>query len=93
MEDVVYLIEKSTKQVLSDKINRLALIILICFGILLFHLLKLREEVKAISNHQKETEQKVDFRYFNTTRSLQDIFDVEIETKQGRVINNTKTNH
>ncbi len=34
----------------------------------------------------KKTEKKVDFRYFNTTRSLQDIHSVEIETKQGRVV-------
>ena len=94
MEDVVYLIEKSIKKVLSDKINRLTLVVLICFGILLFHLIKLRKEIREISTHQKKTEQKVDFRYFNTTRSLQDIFNVEIETKQGRVINNsTRTNH
>lgn len=29
---------------------------------------------------------KIDHRYFNTTRSLQDIHGVEIETRQGRVI-------
>lgn len=29
---------------------------------------------------------KVDHRYFNITRSLQDIHGVEIETRQGRVV-------
>lgn len=34
-----------------------------------------------------KTEKKVDFRYYNLTRSLQDINGVIIETKEGRVIN------
>lgn len=39
-----------------------------------------------ILNQIKKTEKKVDFRYFNTTRTLEDIHNVEIETKQGRVV-------
>lgn len=33
----------------------------------------------------KSAEKKVDFRYFNITRSLQDIHKVEIDTHKGRV--------
>lgn len=86
MEDVVYLIEKSTKRILCDKINRLTFIMLMCFLVLASYTLKLHKEVQELSLHIRETEKKVDFRYFNTTRSLQDIFNVEIETRQGRVI-------
>lgn len=39
-----------------------------------------------ILNQIKKTEKKVAFRYFNTTRTLEDIHNVEIETKQGRVV-------
>lgn len=41
---------------------------------------------KTIISKIEKAEKKVDFRYFNTTRSLQDIHSVEIETRQGRVI-------
>lgn len=41
---------------------------------------------KILLSRIEKTEKKVDFRYFNTTRSLEDIHNVEIETRQGRVI-------
>lgn len=33
----------------------------------------------------KKVEKKVDFRYFNLTRSIQDIYGIEIDTKDGRI--------
>lgn len=42
---------------------------------------------KRILTKIEKVEKKVDFRYFNTIKSLEDIYNVEIETHQGRVVN------
>lgn len=39
----------------------------------------------TIINQIEQTEKKVDFRYFNTTRSLENLHNVEIDTKDGRI--------
>lgn len=40
---------------------------------------------QTIINQIEQTEKKVDFRYFNTTRSLENLHNVEIDTKDGRI--------
>lgn len=38
-----------------------------------------------VLNQIKKAEKKVDFRYFNITRSLEDIHSVEINTRSGKI--------
>lgn len=38
------------------------------------------------SNAIKSAEKKIDFRYFNITRTIEDIHNVDIDTKTGKVI-------
>ena len=62
----------------------LIVLILICY----------RQEViyTNILKNLSEIEKKVDYRYFNLTRSLEDIYNVEIDTYKGRVIRQIKAN-
>ena len=66
------------------QIITLIVLILICY----------RQEViyTNILNNLSEIEKKVDYRYFNLTRSLEDIYNVEIDTYKGRVIRQIKAN-
>lgn len=60
-------------------LQTITLILLICFIV--------RQEYtnNKILTDVKNVENKVDFRYYNLTRSLQDIFYIEIDTKDGRI--------
>jgi len=86
MYETLNTLEKSVKTFLSDKINRLTVIAVICFGVLGYSQIKMFKEFNSISKQVTKAERKVDFRYFNLTRSLQDINHVEIETRAGRVV-------
>lgn len=63
----------------KDTINRLTVIVLIFSCILTFGIYK---TYKAVI----KCERKIDFRYFNLTRSLEDIHNVKINTKDGSLI-------
>ena len=66
------------------QIITLIVLILICY----------RQEViyTNILKNLSEIEKKVDYRYFNLTRSLEDISNSEIDTYKGRVIRQIKAN-
>ena len=66
------------------QIISLIVLILICY----------RQEViyTNILKNLSEIEKKVDYRYFNLTKSLEDIYNVEIDTYKGRVIRQIKAN-
>lgn len=40
---------------------------------------------QAINENITNVNKKIDFRYFNLSRSLQDIHNIEIDTKDGRI--------
>lgn len=84
------------KDFLSNEVNRVFIAVIILGLSILYmiyngnssilksyeNILKSNEEIlKAID----KTNDKVDFRYFNTTSSLEDIYDIEIDTKTGKV--------
>lgn len=73
------------KEFLSDEVNRV-LIAVIIFGIVLIGLecYHVRTHGKIMQKIEK-TEKKVDFRYFNTTKSLEYIHNIEIDTKTGAI--------
>ena len=73
------------KEFLSNEINRLTVIVIImCIGCG-YGFYKTHSDIKTVQEAVKKCEKKVDFRYFNLTRSLEDINHVQINTKDGRV--------
>lgn len=70
------LLFSDTKEFLSDNINRLGvLVVLLCvINVCGFY---------VIEKELKECTKTVNFRYFNITRSLEDIHNVKIDTQDG----------
>ena len=75
---------------LEDKVNRLSVIVVVLFlGVYVQNYCTYLELINSTNKLHADivkTEKKVDFRYFNTTRSLQDLYGVEIDTHYGRVV-------
>lgn len=78
-------IEHAIKSYFADGINRLttAVIVLSCIMTVGFY-----KTHTAIIKCEKKT----DFRYFNTTRSLEDIYSVRINTKDGTILRRIEPN-
>lgn len=77
------------KEFLSNEVNRVFLAIIIIGTILiaigLNNNLAIEQSNKEIITQLKEVNKKVDFRYFNTTRSLEDIHNIKIDTRSGEI--------
>ena len=79
------LLFSDVKEFLSNEINRLTVIVLVlCVGCG-YGFYKTHEQITSVQESVKKCEKKVDFRYFNLTRSLEDINHVKIDTKNGRI--------
>lgn len=78
------LLFSDAKEFLSDNINRLGiLVVLLCvINISGFY---------VIEKELKECTKTVNFRYFNITRSLEDIHNVKIDTQDGSLKLNPRT--
>lgn len=80
----VNLLFSDTKEFLSDKVNRLTISVLFLSFMTVCGFFYLNAKVeKCIA--------KVHFRYFNLTRSLEDIYNVKIDTKDGTLKVNPST--
>lgn len=86
MKEFVNLAEQSLKSFFKDKINLVLVMVFVGFALLGWCNFKLFEQLKINSEKITKVEKKVDFRYFNLTRSLEDIHSVKFETKEGRII-------
>ena len=81
------------KGFMGNEVNRLFILILIVnlilFGILNYQIYNVNKSVQHECNLLKvqiyNTEKKVDFRYFNITRSLEDIYNLKINTLNGEI--------
>lgn len=78
------LLISDAKEFLSDNINRLGiLVVLLCLiNVCGFY---------VIEKELKECTKTVNFRYFNITRSLEDIHNVKIDTQDGSLKFNPRT--
>ena len=78
------LLFSDAKEFLSDNINRLGiLVVLLCvINVCGFY---------VIEKELKECAKTVNFRYFNITRSLEDIHNVKIDTQDGSLKFNPRT--
>lgn len=92
----INLLFSDAKDFLSNEVNRVFVaVILIGFivGLLVYNgtsaILKSNEELKKSNTELKEkiekTKDRVDFRYFNTTKSLEEIHNVKIDTRTGEL--------
>ncbi len=74
-----------TKEFLSNDINR------IFTGVIILCLINVGG-LFYLSNRIENCTNKVHFRYYNLTKSLEDIHNVEIDTRDGRIIPHTINN-
>ncbi len=73
------------KGFLKDKINILVLLILISNVIYIIGMFIVFNHLVKIEHAINKCEKKVDFRYFNLTKSLEEIHNTDIDTKDGRI--------
>ena len=85
------LLISDVKCFMANEVNRLFIfIILINIGVGIFlHIenLKLKETIientERIEQQITQTRKRVDYRYFNTTRTIEDLYGVKVNTKDG----------
>lgn len=94
MKNYLGLVICDVKEFMSDKVNLVLIAIIVFMGVGLYgqyRLEKIGNDILAenqkmkteILNEIKTNRKKMHFRYFNLTRSLEDIYDVEIDTRNG----------
>lgn len=73
------------KRLVKNKFNRIYLLQIFCIFLML---------ITSVFNGIaiRKAERKVDFRYFNQTRTLEAIYDVDINTLNGKVTRRIKAN-
>ncbi len=97
MKNSASLLFSDVKRFLCNEVNRVfvavvILCILVCYG-----QVRTEKAIKKNYNYNvrakkeliteiKANREKIHFRYFNLTRSLEDLHQVEIDTKDGRVV-------
>ncbi len=89
------------KGFLSDELGRLFVcftILNLCLGLWIHHDIKTLEKnnierYKSIESEINKVNKKVDYRYFNTTRSLEEINSVNIDTKSGELKHSQSPNN
>jgi len=88
MKKLIAITEESVKSFLAEKSNKLFLFTLIGFGILGYFQYQETNKtellIKKMEDSNMEIKKKIDHRYFNLTRSLEDIFDTQIDTFNGK---------
>ncbi len=80
----LHLLFSDTKEFLSDSVNRLGILVLLLCAITICGFYAIEKELK-------ECTKTVNFRYFNITRSLEEIHNVEFNTRDGSLKFNPRT--
>ena len=73
------------KSFLNDKINRVFIAVMFLCIINAGGIFYLNKQIENCTN-------KVHFRYYNLTKSLEDIYNIQIDTRDGRIIPHTINN-
>lgn len=101
MEKFILFAQKNLKVIFDEKTNVIIALLLIALGLNIFAIFEIIN-VKKISDDNfqnlekfidkrcEDVDDKVDFRYFNLTRSIQDIHGVNIDTRKGNVVSRFK---
>ncbi len=78
------------KDFLLNEINRVLIALIIIGSVLIYMLYDIKKDILQLNNDLikaiYKAEKKVDYRYFNTVKSLEEIYNIEINTKDGRII-------
>ena len=73
------------KAFFCSTLNAFCIFILIINIVILGFLVKLNNDIKNINTEIKMNRDKLNFRYFNLTQSLEDIHKIKIDTKTGKI--------
>lgn len=85
MKQTIYQVGSAIRELLRDKSNFIILLLIIGFGFNSFQEYQTQKQIAEVNKAVIKAEKKTDFRYFNTTKSLEEIFKIEIDTKDGRI--------
>lgn len=91
MKNFIGIVATGLRHVFENKIERVILVVFTGFVLVLSIEYLNFQKLNHLNNAIKKAEKKVDYRYFNLTRSIEDVHNVEIDTKQGRVIRHIQT--
>ncbi len=92
----LHLLIADAKDFMSNEVNRLFIVVLtISIAFTIFQYIEFREienlklliteTNQSLSNDIAKSRKRTDYRYFNLTRSLEDIYNVRIDTKTGEL--------
>lgn len=70
------------RKMFRDKLNFVILLLVILFGVNVYEYISLNNK---ITQANIEIKKKVDFRYFNTTKTLEELNNVDIDTLNGEL--------
>lgn len=89
MRNGISILFDDVKNFLSNEINRLTILLIAFIVICSVWQYKIHNDIlniqTIIESKSNKIEKKVDFRYFNISRSLEKIFEVSIDTKNGEL--------
>lgn len=85
MKQTIYQVGSAVRELLRDKSNFIILILIVGFGFIGYQEYQTQKQIAEINKAIIKSEKKTDFRYFNITRTFEDIFKIEIDTKDGRI--------
>lgn len=90
------LLISDAKDFMANEVNRLFVWVLVLNLIIVCYIhieIKNLKQLQAKQNENLEQEidsvrKRVDYRYFNMTRTMQDLYNIKIDTKNGELKNN-----
>lgn len=102
MRNGIYGLFMDAKEFFSNGVNGVTVLLIISIIISCAWNYKIEKEIKALSVKQQSNQvalmneiesnrKKIHFRYFNLTKSIEDIAGVQIDTKDGSVIRHIKS--
>ena len=102
MNNIITAVE-SVKSYFFEKSNKIYIVFLIGFSLIAYSQYIIMKKIdrlaadaaknnKQITNISDDIKKKIDHRYFNITRTLEDCFEVNVDTYNGAVTIRRKTN-
>ena len=90
MDKVMLTISHGLKVFFAEKINVLCALVLLPLLFNAFLFIEIKNTQNLLLKRCEKLDDKIDYRYFNLTRSIQDIHGVNIDTKRGNVVSRFK---
>lgn len=87
MDEFVLGLNQYVRNFIKEKANIVIALLLVLILLNVVSIFLQTKEIRTSKTNTKEIKNKIDHRYFNTTKSLNQIHNVEIDTLNGRLIN------